>query len=100
MANQQSTVPYTQSLPPGLVRRLLPRAVNERPGLTQSEPRHRRRGWIKRATGELLIIFVGVTAAFIVEGYRQELSQRAEVRQATEGILTELRRYQVSPRYS
>lgn len=63
--------------------------------MTQSEPRHRRRGWIKRAAGELLIIFVGVTAAFIVEGYRQELSQRAEVRQATEGILTELRRYQV-----
>jgi hypothetical protein len=48
-----------------------------------------------RAVGELVIIFVGVTAAFIVEGYRQDRSQAEELRQATAGILTELRRYQV-----
>jgi hypothetical protein len=63
--------------------------------LNQGETRNRRREWVKRAGGELLIIFVGVTAAFIVEGYRQELFQREEIHQATEGILTELRRYQV-----
>jgi len=48
-----------------------------------------------RAVAELLVIFVGVTAAFVVEGYRERLNDAQELRQASEGILAELARYQV-----
>jgi hypothetical protein len=63
--------------------------------VTPSDGKERRRERMTRAAAELVVIFVGVTAAFLVEGYRQELSQAEELRQATAGILTELRRYQV-----
>ncbi|MEX2584597.1 MAG: hypothetical protein WD766_15115 [Gemmatimonadota bacterium] len=48
-----------------------------------------------RAAAELLVIFVGVTAAFLVEGYRERLNQAQDLRQAKEGILAELARYQI-----
>jgi hypothetical protein len=48
-----------------------------------------------RAVAELLVIFVGVTAAFVVEGYRERLNEAQELHQAKEGILAELARYQV-----
>lgn len=48
-----------------------------------------------RAVAELLVIFVGVTAAFVVEGYRERSNEARELRQAKEGILAELARYQV-----
>ena len=48
-----------------------------------------------RVVAELLVIFVGVTAAFVVEGYRERLNDAQELRQARGGILAELARYQV-----
>lgn len=48
-----------------------------------------------RALAELSVIFIGVTAAFLVEGYRERLNEAQELRQAKEGILVELARYQV-----
>ena len=50
-----------------------------------------RLGWL--AT-EFLIIFVGVSAAFVVENYRETLNQREELRQAVAGIITELKHYE------
>src|ERR1051325_4534561 len=44
-------------------------------------------GWL---AGQLLVIFLGVTAAFIVENYRENASQREELRQAVAGLITEL----------
>ena len=41
---------------------------------------------------ELAIIFLGVSAAFFVEGYRQQLDQAQQLRQATSGIIAELAR--------
>ena len=48
------------------------------------------RGRFGRGIAELLIIFVGVTAAFLVEGYRDELDQYERLRQVTDGLITEL----------
>jgi hypothetical protein len=47
-----------------------------------------------RAALELVVVFVGVTAAFFVEGYRGELDERAQLRQATDGIIAELRQHE------
>jgi len=49
-------------------------------------------GWL---AGQLLVIFLGVTAAFIVENYRENLSQREELRQAVAGLVSDLERYEV-----
>ena len=49
---------------------------------------------VRTAGTELLIIFAGVTAAFFVEGYRESLAERAQLRQATQGIIAELFHYQ------
>ena len=48
-------------------------------------------GWL---AGQLFVIFLGVTAAFIVENYRENLSQREELRQAVAGLITELDRHE------
>lgn len=50
---------------------------------------------VRRGLAELVVIFLGVTAAFFVEGYRNDLDQREQLRQVTEGILVELRRHEV-----
>ena len=49
-------------------------------------------GWL---AGQLLVIFLGVSAAFIVENYRESLSQREELRQAVSGLIAELEDYEV-----
>lgn len=46
-----------------------------------------------RLAAELIIIFVGVTAAFFVENYREEMAAEEDLRQASEGIVEELRHY-------
>lgn len=46
-----------------------------------------------RIVAEFLAIFVGVTAAFFVEGYRENLQQQEDLENATAGIITELGRY-------
>lgn len=43
----------------------------------------------------LLTIFAGVTAAFVVDEYREHLRQMEQLRQAQEGIVAELRRYEI-----
>ena len=48
-------------------------------------------GWL---VGQLFVIFLGVSAAFVVENYRETLSQREELHQALVGIITEMERYE------
>jgi len=50
-----------------------------------------RLGWL---ASQLLVIFLGVTAAFVVENYRETLSQREELHQAVTGIITELKHHE------
>src|SRR4051794_29496443 len=50
-----------------------------------------RLGWL---AGQLIVIFAGVTAAFVVENYRDQQNQRAEFQQALSGLITELTRYE------
>lgn len=47
-----------------------------------------------RIVAELVVVFVGVTAAFFVEGYREQLDADRALRQASAGILAELRTYE------
>lgn len=47
-----------------------------------------------RGIAQLLIIFVGVTAAFIVDEHRGHLAQQEQLRQARDGIVAELGRYE------
>ena len=65
--------------------------TNSKDGLVQ-------RGRLGRAVVELVVVFVGVTAAFFVEGYRGKLEQREQLRQATDGIITELRQHEARAR--
>ena len=46
------------------------------------------------ALAQLTLIFVGVTAAFVFEGWRKQLDEAADVRQAVDGLITELRHYE------
>lgn len=55
--------------------------------LDQKQDWRARVGWLG---GQLLVIFLGVTAAFLVENYRESVSQRQELQQALAGIISEL----------
>jgi hypothetical protein len=59
--------------------------------LDQRQDWRARVGWL---AGQLLVIFLGVTAAFVVENYRETLSQRQELQQAIAGIISELEHQQ------
>jgi hypothetical protein len=48
----------------------------------------------RRAAVELVVIFVGVTAAFFVESYREHLAAEEDLQQASAGILSELRSFE------
>ena len=50
-----------------------------------------RLGWL---AGQLLVIFLGVSAAFLVENYRQRENDKAETMQAVGGIIRELEDYE------
>jgi hypothetical protein len=55
------------------------------------------RGWRTRFgwfASELLVVFVGVSAAFVVESYRDTRNQAAEFRQALAGVTAELDRHE------
>jgi len=45
-------------------------------------------GWL---AGELIVVFAGVSAAFVVENYRDNRNQINEMHQAVVGIITELK---------
>jgi hypothetical protein len=49
----------------------------------------------RRAAVELAVIFVGVTAAFFVESFREHLAAEEDLRQASAGILSELRNFEL-----
>ena len=57
------------------------------PHLDQKQSWGQRLGWL---TGELLVVFAGVSAAFIVENYRDNRNQIAEMHRAVAGIISEL----------
>jgi len=48
----------------------------------------------RRAATELAVIFIGVTAAFFVESYRERLEADEDLREASVGILEELRTFE------
>jgi hypothetical protein len=50
-----------------------------------------RLGWL---ASQLFVIFLGVSAAFVVENYRETLGQREELHQAVAGIIAELEHYE------
>ena len=51
-----------------------------------------RLGWL---AGQLLVIFLGVSAAFLVENYRQRENDKTEMMQAVAGIIKELEDYEI-----
>jgi len=52
------------------------------------------RARVLNALAQLTLIFVGVTLAFVFEGWRKQLDEAADMRQTVEGLITELRHYE------
>ena len=52
-------------------------------------------GWL---AGQLIVVFAGVSAAFIVENYRDSRNQAADFRQAVSGVIAELSRLETRGR--
>jgi hypothetical protein len=50
---------------------------------------------ILSALAQLTLIFVGVTLAFVFEGWRKQLDETADVRQTMDGLIAELRHYEM-----
>src|ERR1044072_4278211 len=60
-----------------------------------------RRGWRRRIgwlACEVIVVFAGVSAAFVVDGYRDSRNQAAEFRQALSGVTAELNRHETRGR--
>lgn len=47
-----------------------------------------------RLAGELFVVFAGVSAAFVVDNYRDRRTQTAEIDQGIAGIITELKHHE------
>lgn len=62
--------------------------------MAQSEKRETWRGHVGWLVGQLIVVFAGVSAAFVVENYRDSKNQQAEFRQALSGVIAELKRYE------
>jgi hypothetical protein len=62
--------------------------------MAQSEKRSSWRGHVGWLAGQLIVVFAGVSAAFVVENYRDSKNQQAEYRQALSGVIAELNRYE------
>jgi hypothetical protein len=60
--------------------------------MAQSEKRGSWRGHVGWLAGQLIVVFAGVSAAFVVENYRDSKNQQAEFRQALSGVIAELNR--------
>jgi hypothetical protein len=58
------------------------------------EKRENWRGHLGWLAGQLIVVFAGVSAAFVVENYRDTKNQQAEFRQALSGLIAELSRYE------
>jgi hypothetical protein len=59
------------------------------PHLERKQNWRGRLGWL---AGELVVVFVGVSAAFVVDNYRDNKNQAAEFHQALAGVIAELSR--------
>jgi hypothetical protein len=57
------------------------------PNVEHKQSWRQRLGWL---AGELLVVFIGVSAAFVVESYRDNRNQVAEMHQAVAGMVAEL----------
>jgi hypothetical protein len=62
--------------------------------MAQPEKRGSWRGHVGWLAGQLIVVFAGVSAAFVVENYRDSKNQQAEFRQALSGVIAELNRYE------
>jgi hypothetical protein len=62
--------------------------------MVQSEKRGSWRGHVGWLVGQLIVVFAGVSAAFVVENYRDSKNQQAEFRQGLSGVIAELNRYE------
>src|SRR3954471_8288326 len=62
--------------------------------MAQSEKSGSWRGHVGWLAGQLLVVFAGVTAAFVVENYRDARNQQADFHQALSGVIAELNRYE------
>jgi hypothetical protein len=62
--------------------------------MPQSEKRGSWRGHVGWLVGQLIVVFAGVSAAFVVENYRDSRNQEAEFHQALSGLIAELHRYE------
>src|SRR5678816_3884663 len=59
--------------------------------MAQSEKRGSWRGHVGWLAGQLLVVFAGVSAAFVVENYRESKNQQAEFGQALSGVIADMR---------
>ena len=66
--------------------------------MAQSEKRENWRGHVGWLVGQFIVVFAGVSAAFVVENYRDSKNQQAEFRQALSGVIAELKRYETRRR--
>jgi hypothetical protein len=62
--------------------------------MAQSEKRESWRGHLGWLAAQLIVVFAGVTAAFVVENYRDNRNQQAEFHRALSGLIAELNRYE------
>jgi hypothetical protein len=63
--------------------------------LDQKQSWRQRIGWL---AGELIVVFAGVSAAFVVENYRDNRNQVNEMHQAVAGIIAELKETETKTR--
>ena len=62
--------------------------------MAESDQRQDWRSHLSWLAGQLVVIFLGVSAAFIVENYRERASQREEFQEAIAGLITEIEDYE------
>lgn len=62
--------------------------------MTQSNEKESWRRHVGWLVGQLIVVFAGVSAAFVVENYRDNRNQQAEFHQALSGLTAELNRYE------
>ena len=62
--------------------------------MEQSEKKGSWRGHLGWLIGQLIVVFAGVSAAFVVENYRDNKNQQAEFHEALSGVIAELKRYE------
>jgi hypothetical protein len=68
--------------------------------MADSEQRRSWSGHLGWLAGQLIVVFAGVSAAFVVENHRESRNQQAEFRQALSGVNPELNRVDTHGRNS